>query len=299
MDKQIINDFVDYTSTKQIARKYNLDLKYIRTLLINQLGKEKYLKIAHTIGAKTVSKKLKDPSYRKNYSEKMSNSVSKSIKQKMKNKNFKEKWLKKSNEASKKGLSKINFLLETNEEFRKNWVKNCSKGGNKTYKLKKGAFDINNLEARKEGSLRGLQNTCRNKIGPKNEKMYNHFEKSIANLILKSGYNYEYEIIFKDKNPNGFISCDFKLIGIKNEILIEVTCWDKFKEKAISLNKKFIILKKQLKNFEYIVVAPTKRFSERYSEFLNPEINCLSYYEFKNRLNMIAGVRFELTTSGL
>lgn len=297
MDNKIIIDFTNnYLSTKKIAKKYNTSKETIRKILINYLGREKYLKLAHSIGAKVITTKLKNPLYKKVYSEKMSRAISKAIKQKMANPSFRKKWVEKSKNASKEGRKKVNILLETDPIFRAKWIKNCSKGGNKTFKLKKGVFDEANLKARREGSLRGLKNTKRKLIGPKKEMMYNNFERYIANLILNNKLNYIYERMFTHKNSNGFISCDFE-ININNKLLlIEVTCWDKYKEKALQINRKFQILKDQLDNFEYILVAPTKRQSERYSEFLDKEVICFSSYEFKNKLKGIAAKGFEPLT---
>jgi len=300
MDNKLIEDFTkNKLPTKEIAKKYKLTLEVIKKILINNLGREKYLKSAHSIGGITIARKLKNPLYKETYSMNLGKAVSKAIKQKMKNPKFRKIWIEKSRDASKEGRKRINTLLEIDPIFRAKWVKNCAKGGNKTFKLKIGAFDRANIKKRKKGALIGLKNTKRKMIGPKNEKMYNNFERYIANLIIENKLNYFYEKIFPDKNANGFISCDFEINVNNKKLLIEVTCWDKYKDKSLQINKKFQILKNQLVNFEYILVAPTKRQSERYSEFLDKEIICFSSYEFKKELKKIARDGFEFAGNSL
>lgn len=296
----VINDFVNNNlPTDKIAKKYRLPKGLIKEILITNLGKEKYLRLAHSIGGKIIARKLKNPNYKKLYSNNLSKMISDAIKQKMRSSGFKERWIEKSKRASKEGRKKINRLLETDLKFRAKWVENCSRGGTKSFKLNLGVFDKSNMEARKEGSMRGLKNTKRKLIGPNDEKMYNNFEKYIANRILSNDLTYTYERVFIDENSNGFISCDFEIKINGKLLLIEATCWDKYKDKALQINKKFQKLNNQLKNFEFILVAPTKRQSEKYSEFLDKEIRCYSSYEFEDKLKSIARGGFEPPASGL
>tara|TARA_Y100000310_G_C20562582_1_gene753789 strand:+ start:227 stop:1114 length:888 start_codon:yes stop_codon:yes gene_type:complete len=294
MDKKtIVRDFTkNNLSTRDISKKYEISINHVKDTLKNNIGKEEYLVLAHRLGAKRANEKLKNPTYKSYISKKISKSVSSTIQDKMKNPKFREEWINKSKKASKKGKEKINLLLENDQKFRENWSKNAKQGGLKTFSLGLGAFDKSNAEARKIGALKGLRNTKRKALGPRNERMYNDFETYIAKLILDNNLDYKYERIFNDKNYNGFISCDFEIKLNNKTLLVESTCWDKFKEKSLQINKKFEKLKYHLKDFEYILVSPTKRQSERYSEFLNPEIKCFSSYKFKEVLkNFYSGRR--------
>lgn len=291
---KIVYEFANKNfSTKEIAKVHNLNQKYVKSILLDKLGKDNYLSLAHKLGARKVNDRLKDYEYRKDHIEKISESVSYAINKKMKDPSFRASWINKCRMASLRGKQKINSLLETNLKFREDWVKNSKKGGMKTFTLSLGAFNPDNREVRRNGSLRGLKNTKRKVFGPKGEKMYNNFERYIANLILNSNLDYVYEKIFKDKNYNGFISCDFEIKINGKILLVEATCWDKCKEKSIQINEKFKRLKTHITNFEYILVVPTQRQSEKYSEFLDKEIICLSSYNLNSRLKKVAGEGFE------
>lgn len=68
--KRIINEFLQFRSSREIAEKYDLNKEDVRIILRNALPSTYYLKIAHTIGAKNVSIKLNNPEFKRTYSKK-------------------------------------------------------------------------------------------------------------------------------------------------------------------------------------------------------------------------------------
>lgn len=257
----------------------------IKEILIGYLGKQKYTKLASSIGGFVVSKKLKNPNYKKRFCEKLSRSVSLSIRQRMKYPDYYKTWAEKSKSASPKGVQKIRYLLDNDKEFRARWIKNCRKGGEKIYKNKMGVHDPKFLENRMRSSLKGLRRTGRNQKGPLGEKMYNRLEKSVASILLKHNLFYTYEKLFRSNNANGYISCDFISELDNKKLFIETTCWDSPEEKAKELNKKFKIFKENEPDIICCVVTTNHTLKDKYEKFLDKDLIIFNVKEFDFWLN--------------
>ena len=284
----IINDFKNnYISIKDLSQKYNKDYEYLKLLLKTKLKEEYNLiikKIAGHYGSKAFLEKLnKDNKFKADYQKKMSKSVSNSIRLRMNNKTYKNRWLIKAKKASKLGHEKVRYLLDKDDKFRDIWIKNCKKGGYKTYNSNKGAFDPKNRFKRLIGSLKGLKNTGRKFIGPKKELMYNHHEVRVAKTILSTNKDYIYEKIFYVNNPNGHISCDFIIEGIK-PMIIEATYWDDVLEKCNRFKRKYKYLKDLFgKHFDFIIVVNTQTLKHKYLKYL-PSMKIFTVDELNNYL---------------
>jgi len=275
--KVVICEFLGLKSSGEISEKYNLDKDDVKLILRNSFPKDFYLKLAHTIGAKTVSMKLTNAGYRRKYSNKMKKSVSATIRSRMKNKKFREKWLKKAKLASPLGNRKIKELMK-DRKFSETWSKMCSKGGKKSSTLKTGIFDPKIREKRIEWSLSGLRKTGRKVKGPRGEKMYNQLEVRVAKAILSSDLDYSYEKLIKSENLNGFYSIDFFLK--KPPLIIEVTYWDKIKQKSDELSRKFNYFKCIFPESGLVLVT-TKNKLHSYKRLLPPNIHVLTPDELR------------------
>ena len=273
-------EFLQGITLKEISRKNNIDERILKTVLVKELGRERYLKISRSNGGKAVAKKLKDPNYRNRYVCKMRRNVKKSLSKLMGDPVFRDSWLKKSRKGSKKGISRIYECLE-NKGFYQNWVDKCRIGGNKTYKNKLG-FHSFPAGIRRKWSLVGLKNTGRKKIGPNGEKMYNDLEVVVASILDNLGLKYEYERIVPVKNTNGFVSVDFTIKGYP-DLIIEVTCWSKPEQKIRELKGKLVLLKKIYPRVKMVVVTSTK-YIEEYEKLLESNINVFTPIRFKEYL---------------
>lgn len=288
MENRILNDFIiNKTPTKILAQKYNLQQNKIKDLLKQRLGLEEYIRLSGSIGGYIISNKLKNKDYRIKFKQRLSNSIKNTLKKRMLNKDYYDKWVKKSKIGSIKGIERINNLLKNDKKFRDKWIKNCKKGGDYIYSNKIGIYDPLNVNKRKKGSLLGLKNTSRKLIGPNREKMYNKLEYDVAKILSLSKLKYEYEKIFNSNNPNGHISCDFVIEKDNKIILIEVTNWDKVKEKCYELNRKFKIFDKYYKDGIKIVVNINHIKKELYKKYLSKNILVFSIKEFKDFINKI------------
>jgi hypothetical protein len=71
-ERRVLMGFVGGASLKRLSREHAAKEAEIRNCLVSRLGRRRYLEIAHSNGGKTVAKKLAEPSYRQEYSRKMS-----------------------------------------------------------------------------------------------------------------------------------------------------------------------------------------------------------------------------------
>jgi len=276
----VLFEFLQGTTLKEISRKKGVDERILRTFLIKELGREGYLKISRSNGGKVIAKKLKDPNYRSRYVCKMRRNVKKSLSKLMEDPKFRDSWLKKARNGSKKGISRIHERLG-NKQFYQNWVDKCRVGGNKTYRHNLG-FHSFPAGIRRTWSLIGLKNTGRKKVGPNGEKMYNDLEVVVASILDNLGLKYEYERIVPVKNTNGFVSVDFTIKGYP-DLIIEVTCWSKPEQKIRELKGKLVLLKKIYPRVKMVVVTSTK-YIEEYEKLLESNINVFTPIRFKEYL---------------
>lgn len=287
--KEIIRNFKNLDSTKDIADKFNIDQMEVKRILRSKLGKRKYLEISHKIGAKKVYDAfLYNPLFRKHYSEKMKKSVRNSIKLRMRDGQFRTRWLKKAKDASKKGNDKIRDLLSNNSTFLVKWKLKCILGGIRTLGCRKGIHDPLNSSKRTYWSVLGLRKTGRKFLGPKKESMYNLLEVNVAEILSKSRIPYKYEKIIHVKNRNGFYSIDFV---IPKNTIIEATYWSDIQQKSRELTDKFEYLKKNT-NIKKFILVTLSSMSDGYKRFLPPYVIVLTLNELEK---FIAGQRGRIT----
>jgi len=278
---RILGEFEQGSALKELSKNNKLDEKFIKKILIEKLGRAKYLKVCRSNGGKTVAKKLKDPKYRLKYVAKMRRNVRRSLSKLMENPIFRDSWLKKARKGSKEGVFKIRECLE-DQKFYQKWINKCRIGGNKTYKGKLG-FHSSSTEFRKKWSLLGLKNTGRKLIGPNGEKMYNYLEIVVASILDDLGLKYEYEKIMPVKNTNGFVSIDFTVKEIPDWI-IEVTYWNKPEQKMKELKRKLNFIKNKYPRAKMIVITSNKYLNE-YEKLSERNINVFTPIKFKEYLN--------------
>ncbi len=283
-EKEIIEEYLSYHSTRDISDKFHIPLEKVKSILSSTLGHDKYMKIAHQIGAKKVSQKLLDPSFRKEYSKKMTSSVSKAIQTKMELKSFRRAWLTKAKVGSLKGNNQIKNLLSTDSVFYEQWLDKCTAGGNKITKIKKGIHDPLKQKERAEWSIKGLKKTGRKLTGPRGEHMYNYLEVSVAKVLNQYFLEYEYEKLVHAPNTNGFLSLDFVLF---DGTVIETTYWDDIEQKSKDLTTKFNYLKSKF-GISAAFLITKKSKSAGYKRLLPPYVTVLSLQEFKH---LMAGKR--------
>ncbi|MBU0527433.1 hypothetical protein KKE92_03045 [Candidatus Micrarchaeota archaeon] len=273
----IILDYLNLISAKEIANYSGLAPSDIKLLLRHAMPDDLYLKTAYQIGARKVSLKLKNPSFKANYSKKMSASVSIAIRKKLQDSQFSKSWQKKAKLASLKGNLRIKQLLQ-NPTFSQGWSKRCSKAACILQSSKKGIFDPRLRAARTCWSIKGLQKTGRKLNGPNGEKMYNSLEITVARLLLNMGLLYDYESRIKNPGLNGFYSIDFMIDD--PPLIIEATYWDKVNQKCKKLTKKFIYLNNQFPNHSLILVTKA-HLRDRYKRLLPDNINVLTSKELE------------------
>jgi len=278
---RILREFEQGSALKELSKNNKLEEKVIKKVLIEKLGKEKYLKISRSNGGKAVAKKLEDPRYRLEYVTKMRRNVRRSLSKLMENPTFKDSWLKKARKGSKAGVFKIRERLE-DQKFYQEWINKCKTGGTKTYKRKLG-FHSYSPKFRKKWSLLGLKNTGRKLIGPNGERMYNYLEIVVASILDDLGLKYEYEKIIPVKNTNGFVSIDFTVKEIPNWI-IEVTYWNKPEQKMKELKRKWSFIKNKYPRAKMIVITSNKYIKE-YEKLSERNINVFTLIKFKEYLN--------------
>ncbi|MFH0737630.1 MAG: hypothetical protein V1827_03670 [Candidatus Micrarchaeota archaeon] len=264
--KSIVTDFLSLISTWDIAIRYGLPVKTVKSILHSSMPRSQYLRTSYAIGAKKVSEKLKDPGFKVLYSQKMKASVSSAIREKMQNPSFKEQWRQKAATASLKGNERIKKLLG-NPEFSASWSKKCSEGAHSIIRSGKGIFDPDLRPEREKWSLLGLKRTGKKSTGPLGEHMYNYLEVRTADILLKYGLTYVYEKRFSSDNINGFISLDFYVNEIP--LLIEVTYWDKVDKKCHDLIRKSARFQEQLPERSLLVI--TKRSMRDHYKRLLPD----------------------------
>ncbi|MBI5227206.1 hypothetical protein HY988_01340 [Candidatus Micrarchaeota archaeon] len=283
-ENDLIREYLSLHSTREISDKFNVPLEKVKSILSVALGRDKYMKIAHQIGAKKVSQKLADPSFRKKYSEKMTISVSKALKTKMQDSAFRDAWLIKANSASLKGNDRIKYLLSTDPAFYEKWLGKCTDGGKKLTQIKKGIHDPLNQTERTKWSIKGLKKTGRKLTGPKGEHMYNYLEVSVAKVLNQYSMDYEYEKLVPAPNTNGFLSLDFVL---SDGTVVETTYWDDIEQKSKDLTNKFNHLKSNF-GISTTFLITKKSKSAGYKRLLPPYVTVLSLQEFKH---LVAGKR--------
>lgn len=128
----ILKDFLGFTPTKTLAKKYGVDVTIVKRILRETPGDVNYLKAAHRIGAKIIARRLKsDPEYRKSYVNKMRCSVTNSLSSKMENPAFRNRWHVKAIKASEKGNERIKELMH-DAGFLRKWKAKCQRGGEKS-----------------------------------------------------------------------------------------------------------------------------------------------------------------------
>lgn len=208
----------------------------------------------------------------------MKRSVSNAIRERMKNRKFKERWNNKAKTASLIGNKRIKELLK-DHDFANKWAKMCSKGGKKSAELKTGIFDPNIKEKRRKWSISGLKKTGRKVRGPLMERMYNPLEVKVAKILLDSKLEYKYEKLIKSDNLNGFYSIDF-FLERPSTTIIEVTYWDKVKQKADELTRKFNYFQQVFPESKLILVT-TKNKLHSYKRLLPPNIQVFTPDQLK------------------
>lgn len=284
--ERIIEEYLSLSSSQDIAKKFDLRQSDVKLVLRSGLGKEKFLEIAHKIGAKKVYDKLaSNPGYKKRYSEKMKSSVRDSLSSKMKNKKFRSKWLLNARAASKKGTRKIRELLSEDKEFLMRWRSKCKIGGINSLVYKKGIHEPKMRFKRRAWSIKGLRRTGKKLLGPNEESMYNQLEVDVARILSKAGLKYCYEKIVSASNKNGFYSLDFV---VSNKIVIEVTCWYNVKHKAKELRIKFEYLKDNEK-FQKFILITRKGMCDTYKRLLPSYVLVLTSRELESLIAGTAG----------
>jgi hypothetical protein len=283
-DEKIIQEYLHFTSTTDIAEKYGLTKEKVRSILRSKLPKNFIIRIGRIIGARSVSEKLKDPIFKSEYVKKMKVSVSNSLRERMKDDHFKEHWVQKTRLASTLGNKKIRTLLKNDAAFSKNWSERCSIAGRVSRSSEKGIFDPKRKKDRTKWSILGLQKTGRKCTGPLGENMYNYLETCVAKDLLLLGLTYQYEKKFPNENLNGFFSVDF----IVNEIplIIEVTYWDKIDKKCAELKRKFSYFRGLFPNHSFIVVTK-KSLCDGYKRLLPDNISLLTRDELVENIAVL------------
>jgi hypothetical protein len=278
IEEQILNDYLGYSSTSDIALKYGLDKDDVKLILRTSLGLQEYLRISRTIGGRAVAKKMKSTSYRSQYISKMRSSVSYSITSRMTNPKYRAVWRKKAKQGSVSGNQKIIQLLQESD-FSKRWNEKCCKGGHIVKNLRLGIFDPALAERRKEWSITGLSRTARKLKGPMGERMYNYLEVLVAKIFVSQKIRYVYECPVGTSRLNGFYSVDFVLPDLL--LLVEVTYWDKIDEKCASLKGKFNALQKSFPDYKFVLVTKRSK-QDRYKRLLQDYNYVLTPSELKN-----------------
>jgi len=257
--RRISASFVGGANLKGLSREHAAKEAEIQKCLVSMLGRRRYLEIAHSNGGKAVAKKLTEPSYRLEYSRKMSLSVKESLGAKMLGEMFRAAWLAKARRGSKAGVGKLRELMK-DLKFHNEWVSKCRAAGKTSYMrcvgIHKAAPD-----ARREWSVRGLKRTGKKLVGPHGEKMYNRLEVSVARVLDSLGLEYVYEKLLEVKNKNGFLSVDFVLPNTPN-LFIEATYRTNSEEKIRELRKKWGLIKNQHPNAKLIVVTEYGKLEE-------------------------------------
>ena len=71
IEKQIIDEFLSYSSTSEIAQRHGIHKDDVKLVLRNCIGKSEYLRISRIIGGRIIARKLKSPGYKLQYVLKM------------------------------------------------------------------------------------------------------------------------------------------------------------------------------------------------------------------------------------
>ena len=281
MDGQrILSSFIGGENIKGLSREHAVKEIEIRKYLVSMLGRRRYLEIAHSNGGKAVAKKLTEPSYRLEYSRKMSLSVKESLGAKMQGGVFRAAWLAKARQGSKVGIWKLQESMK-DLKFHEEWVGKCRAAGKTSYMRCVGIHKAS-PGARREWSVRGLRRTGKKLVGPHGEKMYNRLEVSVARVLDRLGLEYVYEKILEAKNKNGFLSIDFVLPSTPN-LFIEATYWTNSEEKIRELRKKWGLIKNQYPNAKLIVVTDFGRL-EDYCTLAQIDINVFTLIMLERHL---------------
>ena len=276
----VLVSFVGGASLRELSREHAAKEAEIRKCLVSMLGRRRYLEIAHSNGGKAVAKKLTEPSYRQEYSRKMSLSVKESLGAKMLGDLFRVAWLAKARRGSKVGIGKLQESMK-DLKFHDEWVSKCRAAGKVSYVRCVGIHKAS-PDARREWSVRGLKRTGKKLVGPHGEKMYNRLEVSVAWVLDRLGLEYVYEKILEAKNKNGFLSIDFVLPSTPN-LFIEATYWTNSEEKIRELRKKWGLIKNQYPNAKLIVVTDFGRL-EDYCTLAQIDINVFTLIMLERHL---------------
>lgn len=111
--------------------------------------------------------------------------------------------------------------------------------------------------------------------------MYNWLEVEVAKILAGSGIEYDYEKHVQASNKNGFFCLDFCIELNRRPVIVEVTCWDKVKEKAADLRKKFAFLREHYPGTKLVLVVTKERLIEYLNE-LQPSVYITTPTTFKN-----------------
>jgi len=250
--EKIIDDFLNFTSTVDIASNYGLHKHDVKQLVRAALPEQLYIRTACAMGGKKVANKLKIPEFRERYLKKMSRSVRYALRVRMKNSDFRMQWKKKVKLASVRGNQRIRELLK-NPAFYESWSRKCATGALSLKSSAKGIFDPALKNRRAAWSALGLRNTGKKVMGPLGERMYNALEVRVAKILLSRDIAYSYGKIIPAYNLNGYFSIDF--FGKDAPIIIEATYWDKIEEKCLELERKFIYFKKKFPRHSLVLVT--------------------------------------------
>jgi len=276
----VLEKFVRGASLRELSEEYLIERIEIQHYLIAELGRDKYLRIAHINGGKAVAQKLKDPKYRMGYVKNVGAGVKKSLVVKMRNNTFRDAWRIKARRGSVKGIENLRRAMN-DLKFHDDWIKKCRIAGKNCY-LKQAGIHKASSSARREWSICGLKKTGKKLAGPHGEKMYNKLEVSVAQILDSLKLVYTYEKILAANNKNGFVSIDFVLPSAPN-LFIEATYWSHPEEKIRDLLKKWKLMKNQRPNAKLIVVTRPGRLEE-YAALSQTDINVFTPIMLKRYL---------------
>ena len=112
--------------------------------------------------------------------------------------------------------------------------------------------------------------------------MYNNLEIVVASILDDFGLKYEYEKTILVENTNGFVSVDFTVKESPN-LIIEVTYWNKPKQKMKELKRKWEFIKNKYPRAKLIVITSNKYLKE-YEKLSDSNINVFTPIRFKEYL---------------
>jgi len=270
--EKIIADFLNFTSTGAIAKRYGVHQQDVKVLVRSALPEPLYLQTYHAIGGKKVSAKLENPKVRERYSQKMKLSVRHALATRMRDADFRMHWKKKARLASIRGNKRIKELLK-NPAFSELWSRKCAAGALSLKSSAKGIFNPSLKNRRRAWSILGLKHTGKKVRGPLGERMYNPLEVHVAEILLANDFAYSYGKMVPADNINGYFSIDF--FGKDAPVIIEATYWDKIEEKCAELKRKFIYFRKKFPR-HCLVLVTKETMRAHYKRLLPDNISVLT-----------------------